>query len=366
MTTGTFRQRLFGWIGVLLASTGLGCGRAPAPETGPAPPLVLDARDVFQVAPGTVFLGVPITGHLSPITQIQVKSSISGRIKAVRISRGISVERGELLVEFDDGTFKAQQAGAEASMAAAQRDYAAAEMLFKAGSAAERDLINARASLQSAQAQVAGAQESLTATRVTSPISGVITEKFVDAGGTVVTGERLFTVADLSTLELAGMVDASEVGKIRVGQGVSLTIDSEPDHGFEGTVSRIERIASAGTQQITVFVRISNSEHRLLAGLFTRGTIRTDVGPPRPIVPLTAVQGEGEKSAVFLIEGERLKRVPIVLGQQNLGTGMAEVTSGLEAGARILISPTDQAKDGERVAVSPAATPAARPTSGTP
>ncbi len=364
MTIRTKRWRRTGLVGILLATAAMGCGRAPATSAGPAAPLVLDERDVAAVTSGNVFTGVHVSGYLRPAVQVQLKSSLSGRVKAVNASRGVTVQKGEVLVLLDDQTLKAQSAGAAASLAAAQRDHAAAEMLFKAGSAPESDLVNARASLEAAQARLVGAKESLANAMIVSPITGVVTEKLVEAGGTVVAGEKLLTVADVSVLELAGMVDASEVDKVRTGQGVSLSVDSASGKLYEGTVSRIERIASAGTQQATVFVRVPGVGGPLLAGLYTKGTIRTDTGAPRPVLPLTAVQDEGGGSAVFVVEGDRLKRTPVVLGLKNLGSGLAEVTSGLSAGARVLVSPTGQAKDGQRVVLGPVATPSPGPTPG--
>jgi len=359
MTTRTRSGRLTGGALLLLATAWAGCGRAPAPAAGPAAALVLDGRDVVKVTAGNVLLGVPVSGHLRPVSQVQVKSSISGRVTAIHTSRGLTVKKGELIVELDDSTHRAQSAGAAASVTAAQRDHAAAELLVKAGSAAQADLVNAKASLEAAQARLVGAQESLASTRIASPISGVVTEKLVEAGGTVVAGEKLFTVADISVLELVGMVDVSDLERIRVGQGVSLSIATFAGAVFEGTVSRIERIATSGTQQATVFVHVPGSEGRLVAGLHTRGTIRTETGAPLPIVPLTAVMDELGKRSVYVVADGRLKKSVVVLGKSNSAMGTVEVTSGLSAGESVLVSPTNEAKDGARVVVGPVETPAA-------
>ncbi len=347
-----------GRVFFLLAVAASSCGRAPAPTAGPALPLVLDERDVVTVTSGNVVSGVSVSGYLRPAVQVQVKSSISGRVEAARVSRGVTVQRGEVVVQLDPATLEAQRAGAAASVAAARRDHAAAEMLVKAGSSAQADLVNAKASLEAAQARLAGALESLAGTRIASPITGLVTEKLVEEGGTVSAGERLFTVSDVSVLELPGMVDASELEKIQVGQAVSLSADASLGKLFEGKVSRIERVASTGTQQATVFIRARGDDGSLLAGLHVKGTIRTENGVPRPIVPLTAVQEEGGGAAVYVVDGGRLRRAPVVLGQRNQGSGNVEVTSGLAAGARVLVSLTSQAKDGARVEVGPVATPA--------
>ena len=101
-----------------------------------------------------------VTGTLIPAAQVEIKSRLSGTVESVAPAAvlGARVEKDEVLARLDASTYKAQLAWAGARVTATERDLAAQEMMFKAGAVAQKEVVNATASLDAARADLATAR----------------------------------------------------------------------------------------------------------------------------------------------------------------------------------------------------------------
>ena len=344
-------------VSALLALVPAGCTRKEAPKADAVEAILLGERDVVTVRTGTIDPGVRVTGTLVPAAQVEVKPRLSGQVETVVASAvlGAAVEKDQALVHLDSRTYQAQLAGAESRVAAAERDVSAQQMLFSAGAVAEKDLVNARSSLQAAKAELATARANLAATVVTSPLAGTVTQRKVETGEAVASGQTLFTVSDLSALQLVAQVRPSQLPRIRVGQRVSITFELQGKLKADGTVHYIERIAATDTRLVGVRIRIPNPNGTLVGGLFAQGLIETGESQPLPLVPLTAIRKDASGSVVFVVDGGKLRRQPVTTGREDGSAGVVEVLSGLAEGAKILAAPNEQARDGAPVTTAPVA-----------
>ena len=344
-------------LALALAVADGGCARKEAPKAEAVEALLLGARDTVTVAAGTIDPGVRVIGTLVPAAQVEIKSRLSGRVDSVAPSAvlGARVEKDQVLVRLDASTNQAQLAGAAAHLAAAGRDLSAQEMLFKAGAVAEKNVVNAKASLEAAQADVATARENVASAVVASPLAGTLTKRKIEPGETVTAGQVLFTVADLSSLHLVAQVRPSLLPRVREGQRVSLVLELQGKLKAVGTVFQIERIASTDTRLVGVRIRIPNGDGALVGGLFAQGLIESGESRTLPLAPLTAVRKDSSGSVVFVVDGGKLRRQPVTTGQEDTSSGVVEILSGLPAGAVILTAPNEQARDGAPVTAAPAA-----------
>jgi HlyD family secretion protein len=101
------------------------------------------------------------------------------------------------------------------------------------------ELIQAKANLEKATANVNLLKKSLSDCFVTSPSSGFITKKFLEEGETVGMMSALFQVADLNSVELVIYVSETELGKVQLGQTAKISVDTFPDKSFDGKVTYI-------------------------------------------------------------------------------------------------------------------------------
>lgn len=319
----------------------------PAPTAAKTAPIEFGADDTAAVELGRIGSTVTVRGTLEPATKVHVKSPMAGRLNRVTVARASQVRAGQVLATIDARTLAAASASASAMLASAERDFAAAELLFKQGALPKSDFLRASAALAAARAQTTGATQGVTDATITAQISGTVIERMVEPNETVMPGQPLFTIVNMSALDLVAHVTPETVRSIRVGQAVTLT-SHRLDTSVTGRVSRIEAIADPATRLITVFIRLANPDRALLPGLYVEGAIDTSTADAQkvPMVPVEAVRNEGSESVVYVVEGDHLRRVPVTLGARDESRGVVEVTAGLEAPARVVLLPTADLRDG--------------------
>ncbi|HEX2062621.1 MAG TPA: efflux RND transporter periplasmic adaptor subunit, partial [Thermoanaerobaculia bacterium] len=163
--------------------------------------------------------------------------------------------------------------------------------------------------------------------------SGIVTAKHVSDGEVVAPGSALFSIADTRRLELRGAMPASEIGKVRVGQKVSLTLEAYPGRVIAGRVDRFDPVADAKTRQVTVYVTVDNRDRELVGGLFATGLIDTGERVTAPAVPATAIV----ENNVYEISSGKVRRVAM---------------GDLRAGEKVIVTPSGSLKEGQPVEVS--------------
>lgn len=338
----------------------------------PADAMLLGPQDVVVAREGDVGAGITISGPLEPKEQVTVRAQVGGTMRNLRVDRGSVVSRGQRLATITAAGVQSQAAGAQAQVAAAQAGLAVARQrrdaaikLRAAGAMSEIDMRSAVAQFEAAEAQVAaaraqaaGAGEAAGFTTIEAPISGIVSERFVEDGEAVSPGGQLLTVVNSRTLEMAGQVGVTEAGRVRAGQSVTFALDAFPDEQFTGRVARVDPIADAGTRQVGVYVELPNAGGRIVGGQFARGRIATGSAATAVrgvLIPATAVQRatpEATSGRVFVIENGRVAVRDVTLGARDESTGLVAALSGVRAGEQLIAVPTSDVKAGTRVALA--------------
>ena len=159
--------------------------------------MTIGTENIAIVTLGEVMSGPTLSGAIMPEREGQVRAQIGGSVLQTYAEQGQHVSAGQMLAQIDasglqDAFLSARSAVTSANNNAdvAQRDLARNQKLFAAGAIAERDLdqakrasVAAAASLADARARLANAQKQLSNTRVTAPMSGIVSERAVSAGG---------------------------------------------------------------------------------------------------------------------------------------------------------------------------------------
>ena len=338
-----------------------------AAKAAAEPPIVtLGARDVVTATLAPITAGIAITGSLDPAERVEVRAQMSGQLERVLVDRGAMVHYDQPLASYDASIVQARGLSALVALGARERDLDAADTLYRAGVLSERDFTQARVVRDAAKADLAQAREAVSHATVRSPIRGQISERHVSAGEVVQPGAKLFTVVNNDALELLAQVGADDIGQVRVGQQVRLTLDAYRGRAIVGSIARIEPVADAATRRVGVYVSVPNANHAIVAGLFASGTILTqgDVTKPVLAIPTAAVQVSGDSAAVFTVLNDRVERRAISVGARDDAAGMTEVRSGLTAGDRVIVAPGRGVAAGASVRLTSDSITASRPEGG--
>lgn len=208
-----------------------------------------------------------------------------------------------------------------------------------------RDAQVAASQASQARAAVSFARVQLGYSTITSPVSGVVTARYVDPGDTVSPGVPVIAVEDDSLYRLEATVASSDVEDLYLGKQVTVTLGTDERRGV-GRVSVISPSGDPGSRKFLVKVDLPK---RLRARSGDFGRVSFPRRYSRGIVlDERAVRDQGGLTAVFLVDERGRARMQVVKTGRRLDGGI-EVISGLSAGDRVIIDSTGVLADGVRV-----------------
>jgi membrane fusion protein (multidrug efflux system) len=352
-------------LAAIVSIAGCKGGSAAEADAAAAETATVGNENIAVVTTGVLQNGPTVSGNLAPERQAMIRAQVGGSLLQTYADEGQAVRAGQTLARIEGGglqdTYLSARAGVTAasnSADIANRELGRSEKLLAAGAIAERDIEQARrasiaanAALADARARLATAAKQVGNTNVTSPMSGIVSERPVSAGDVVQAGTALFTVVDPSSMRLEGSVPSEALSQVKIGAPVSFTVNGYPGKSFTGRVTRVNPTADPATRQVRVFISIPNAQGTLVGGLFANGRLAAE-SRTGLVAPVTAVDSRSNVPAVFRIKGGKVERVPVTLGLRDEGTEKIEIASGVQAGDTLLLGAAQGITPGTIVKVS--------------
>ncbi len=306
-----------------------------------------------RVTRGNLLVAISATGTVEPEEVIDVGAQVAGQILSFgrdadgkTVDYGSKVSAGTVLAKIDESLYTAEAAQAEAQVKAAQanrqraaadlqqlnaklhqaqRDWQRARKLGPSQALAEASydayqaayqtavanvaigkaaILQAEAGLDQAQAVLRRAQRNLGYCTIISPVSGVIIDRRVNIGQTVVASlnaPSLFLIAkDLTRMQVWVAVNEADIGKVQPGQPVTFTVDAFPGETFQGQVGKIRLNASMTQNVVTYTVEIvtDNRSGRLLPYLSANVQFELNCRRDVLLVPSAALRWQPPREQV--------------------------------------------------------------------
>lgn len=345
---------------------------APPPEEKPAEAVLeMAADDLATAQAGEIQRLLPVTGALRAVSQAVVKAKVAGEVAEVLAREGDAVKAGQLLARIDAveyqarleerrGTLEASRAQAKFAEQSRRKYEDLLARKFISETAYENYQTNASVTegqVRAAEAQLALARKSLEDTQVRAPIAGSVSERALQRGDKAAVDTRMFTIVDLSRLELEAPVPASEVPNLAIGQQVRFTVEGYGAKEFAGAIVRINPATQPGTRSILIYVEIPNHDQMLKAGMFAKGSLVLATQRAEVLVPVTALRTDAAATFVYTLAGDRLARQDVAVGLVNEAEGKAEIVKGLAPGARLVRTNLGNLKVGAPVRIAAPAKP---------
>ena len=257
-------------------------------------------------------LSIEASGIIEAISSVEIKSKASGEVLFLGAEVGDQVERGSILGQIDQRTpknildqAKSDLEAAKVRLENAQSQFERGKELHSKASISDKDFediqenfAQAKSTLVRTEVTFENAKISLDDTIVRSPVKGTIISRTVEVGQVISSptsavggGTILMTMADLSKVRVRALVDEIDVGKVSIGQIVSIKVAAYRDREFFGTVTKVEPKAMI-EQNVTTFpvlIDIDNNENLLLLGMNTDVVIEVlnrDVSVSAPTMSL--------------------------------------------------------------------------------
>jgi membrane fusion protein, multidrug efflux system len=304
---------------------------------------------------------VNLMGELRPQARVEIGPKIQGRLIQVLAEQGDPVRQGQLLAVIDDQELQQQLGRARAAIAVSEANLkqeevnlentraqlARFEQLYEAQLVPLQNLEDLRTRVRSAEAQLeviqaqiaqgrAGMREleiQLEQTRLVSPLSGFVGERYLDPGALVTPNSPVLSVLDLSRVKTVVAAPEQHLRVLHPGLKGRVTVDAFPDEQFQGIIARIAPALDPNTRTAEVEIIIPNARTRLKAGMFARVAVVVSAQEALSI-PRHSLVTRNERVGVFIPNDDTAQFVDIQVGGSQ--EGRVRVLSGIEAGQELV------------------------------
>lgn len=307
-----------------LASAGITVSDVTTREVGSGPPLA-------AAVPGQV--------EFDPARVALVSPRASGRIERLGAVEGDQVRANQPLAWILSPEFlTAQNDYLHAERRARLLEGTADEEGARALADAARRRLRLLGASEALIEGLAAGEAPLDLVPVPAPFPGSIVEAHTLAGAAVEPGSPIFTLADLSVVNVVAEVPEAALGTLRRGQPARVQLSAYPGTVVEGTVERIREELDPSTRTARAIVRVPNTGRLLRPGMFASvrlGTTGEEQRVLRPVLPDAAVVTDGAERYVFVEVAPRaFERREVEV--ESLGDGEVAVLSGVAAGERVV------------------------------
>lgn len=341
-------------------------GPGAAPGTGAAASsktVAAAAEPVIELSAGDVSraffadLGAPlaISGSLKAVNSAVVKAKVAAELKSLDVREGQLVQAGQLLGVLDSTEFDLRLRQAEEQATAAQTQLDIAQRTLDNNKAlvsqgfisrhaldtSNSNMAGASASLQAARAAAEITRKAVRDTRIVAPISGLIAQRYVQAGERVALDARIVEIVDLGKLELEAAVAPEDVVRLRVGQTATVLVDGLTQ-AVPARVVRINPSAQTGTRSVLAYLALDSSA-TLRQGLFARASVELQ-RKKALVVPASAVRYDQAQPYVIVLQAGQAQQRRVSTGLRgNLPGNITTAATGVPAGAAAAPAASEEA-----------------------
>jgi RND family efflux transporter MFP subunit len=358
----------------------------------------IPAARVAAAQRGNISRVLTLAGQFQPYQVVDIHPKVSGYMARINVDIGDVVHQGqtlavlqvpELKARLQSAIFAMEQSKEEIARAQNEIDRAAAtytalhaqsERLKQAaatrpGLIAQQELDNALAQDLSAQAQVDAAKSAMAAatehmgaatadkesiealenyTNVTAPIAGVVIWRYADTGALIQGGTNsndqalpIVRLSQSSLLRLRVPVPEDDVQYVHAGDQLEVRVDAI-NRSFTGKIVRFTRNVNFETRTMETEIDVENKDLSIAPGMYANTLLELDEHKNIVTIPMDALVLSGDRQTVYVLDGSN--RIHIRGVQVGLeGQKLAEIVSGLEPGARVVLGGQENYRDGQQV-----------------
>lgn len=354
-----FKIVLFILIGIIFIGTFVFLWNKSRPKTIEYEQVLPEVRNIEKK--------ITITGSMNPRNEILLKPQISGIVTEIYKEAGQQVKAGDVIAKITVIPDISQLSNAESRLNMAiisfeqiKMDFDRTSRLYKSGVASTEEFENIQTSYKKAEEEVKNAREGLeivksgissstakySNTQIRSTVTGMILNIPVKVGNSVIQannfndGTTIASIADMNDLIFVGKIDETEIGKVKEGNDVKLTIGAMQDAKIGAVLEYIspkgELNNGATTFEIKAAVK-NNPDIFIRAGYSANGEIVVERKDSVLSIPESVLEFEGDSTFVYIVENEKSSSDSYI--KKSVKTGLSD---GIYIEALEGISPKDK------------------------
>ncbi|MDR0753643.1 MAG: efflux RND transporter periplasmic adaptor subunit [Holosporaceae bacterium] len=315
------------------------------------PPPVNVSKAVF----GSVPRYINSIGTLRPFDSVVIKSEVNAKVNKICFSEGALVKEGDLLIELDDASAKAQFMEAEAQYQKAKCEFEPVEKLADKGVMARVQRDSKKAEMNMAKARVFAYQTQLEKHRIHAPFGGIVGLREISKGQIVASGNDLLKIVDCHPIKVYFKVAEVDIEKVYVGQEIQVSIGGDSAKTYRAVISAIDPESDRITHSFDVRATLDVPENvesimrTLRPGRFVSVRIQVDGDQQGIVIPESALEKIGDEDVLFrVVEGIAIRTLVMVGVRRD---GNVEIVSGINDGDIVITSGQTNVLDGKEVSI---------------
>ncbi|MDE7336086.1 MAG: efflux RND transporter periplasmic adaptor subunit [Muribaculaceae bacterium] len=329
----------------LTASTSCGFKKEKETVAPPVKVTVLPVSDV-NIASGRNFSGTVVPGDGA-----EVSFPVPGTVKAVYVTDGQKVHKGQLLAELNDGTLQNNYNIAQAALAEAQDAYNRFEKLHNAKALADMKWVEVQNALKTAQNSAEVARRALGDAKIYAPVSGIVSDKTIEGGQNVLPAIPAMKIVALNNVKVAISVPENEISALPDGLKADITVEALDNSRINGTLTEKNVVADPLTRTYTAKFTVDNSNGRLLPGMLCTVALPVDTTTAATaaivLPPQSVLLSADNRNFVWLASGSKAEQRFVTVG--DITAEGIVISQGLAAGDSVIIAGMPKVSNGTPV-----------------
>ena len=298
---------------------------------------------------------INLNGYVKANNPIGIFVDKKLKVKEVFIKNGDFVEKGQILMTFDDDESNKLNRNIEKeriNLQKIQRDLNTTRELYKLGGASRDEVKNLEDSARISQLNIDEYVEVLskTATEVRSPVDGVVSNLKAQENYLVDTDSSLLEIIDANDLRIIVEIPEYNTQTVKLGQSIRVRQDiSDDDKVYDGEITKISRLSTTssmtGENILEADVKTNETIPNLVPGFKIKAVLQLKSDVKNIIIPKIALQNEEGKYFVYTLDDKNTIRKKIITIKNIVGDNII-VLSGLNPGEEIVLTPDNRLRDG--------------------
>ena len=298
---------------------------------------------------------INLNGYVKANNPIGIFVDKKLKVKEVFIKNGDFVEKGQILMTFDDDETNKLNRSIEKeriNLQKIQRDLNTTRELYKLGGASKDEVRNLEDSARITQLNIDEYVEVLskTATEVRSPVDGVVSNLKAQENYLVDTDSSLLEIIDADDLRIIVEIPEYNSQTVKIGQSIRVRQDiSDDDKVYDGEIMKISRLSTTssmtGENVLEAEVKTNETIPNLVPGFKIKAVLQLKSDVKNIIIPKIALQNEEGKYFVYTLDEKNTIRKKTITIKNIVGDNII-VLSGLNPGEEIVLTPDNRLRDG--------------------
>ncbi len=319
------------------------------------PPATVTAAEVTPMNWETRLTAI---GSLEAVQGVTVTAELTGKVDRIAFASGAFVDAGELLVQQDISSERAQLRAAEANLALSRANYNRAKELLSEQVVTQAAYDQAQATLKQARAEIDRIKAVIEKKTIQAPFAGRLGIRRIDLGQIIKEGDPIVSLQSLDPIFVNFLLPQNQLAQLVPGLAVRVAADILEAETASGQITAINPQVEADTRNILIQATLRNLDEKLRPGMFVNVGVLLPKKAPVLTIPATAVLFAPYSDSVFIIEevtatdGTKVNQ----LRQQFVRLGSAQgdfvaVREGLQAGQQVVSTGVFKLRNGQKIVV---------------